>query len=116
MSLPAFLTDPRKTRILFGIIAIAEAFSWAGLLIGMYFKWIAETTEAGVKLFGPIHGGIFVAYVVITLLTAHVFRWSHKTTLVALVCSIPPFATAVFEVWAIRRGKLDPAAIATPAS
>ncbi len=31
----------------FRIIAFVEALTWLGLLIGMYFKWIAETGEAG---------------------------------------------------------------------
>ena len=29
----------------FRAVAIAEAFSWAGLLVGMYVKWIAEASE-----------------------------------------------------------------------
>lgn len=118
VNLPALLSDPRKIRPIFRVVAIAEAFSWAALLVGMYFKWIAETTEAGVKIFGPIHGGIFIAYVVVALLTARSLRWSPKTTLIALASSIPPFATAVFEVWALRQGKLDaptaPAGAPTP--
>ena len=106
MTLTESQTRTSTTRILFRTIAIAEAFSWAGLLTGMYFKWIAETTEAGVKIFGPIHGGIFVAYVVITLIASRAFAWNIKLTLVALGSSIPPFATFAFELWANRWGKL----------
>ena len=96
---------------LFRVIAIVEAFSWLGLLIGMYFKWIAETSEAGVKIFGPIHGGIFVAYLVITVLTARQQRWPLRwTTLLALGASIPPFFTVWFEIWAKKTGRLDPVA------
>src|SRR3712207_7803086 len=50
--------------------AVAEALSWLGLLAGMYVKYVPETTELGVKIFGPIHGGIFVAYVVVALFAA----------------------------------------------
>jgi hypothetical protein len=41
---------PLKTVVIraFRILAVAEAFSWAALLTGMYFKWIAKTTELGV--------------------------------------------------------------------
>ena len=35
----------------FRIVAFVEALTWLGLMIGMYFKWIAETGEAGVKIF-----------------------------------------------------------------
>ncbi|WP_375135002.1 DUF3817 domain-containing protein, partial [Arthrobacter sp. HMWF013] len=51
----------------FRILAIAEAFSWAALLTGMYFKWIARTTEVGVEVAGPVHGALFVGYGVAAL-------------------------------------------------
>ena len=87
-----------------------EALTWLGLLIGMYFKWIAQTGEVGVKVFGPIHGGVFVAYLVVALLTSRVQRWSVWTTASALVASIPPFCTVWFEMWAKRSGRLEPVA------
>lgn len=99
---------PTRTRItLFKLVAVAEALSWAGLLVGMYFKHVAGTTELGVEIFGPIHGGIFVAYVGLTLLLARTLRWSLGVTLLGLACSIPPFATLAFEVWAARTGRLS---------
>ncbi|MGH1562557.1 DUF3817 domain-containing protein [Mumia sp. DW29H23] len=102
-------THPR-TRLAFRVVAFAEAVSWAGLLIGMFFKWILETTEVGVKIFGPIHGGIFVAYVVMCLVAWRTFGWSFKVAVAALASSIPPFFTVLFEVWADRRGLLGGAA------
>ncbi len=93
----------------FRIIAVVEAMTWLGLLIGMYVKWVAGTSEVGVKVFGPIHGGVFIAYVVLALLTARIQRWSVWTTLTALAASIPPFFTVWFELWAKRSGRLDPA-------
>lgn len=91
---------------LFVAVAIAEAVSWAGLLVGMYVKYFTEAGELGVKVFGPLHGGIFVLYVALALVVARVLRWSLGTTAVALVCSVPPFATLVFEQWAVRTGRL----------
>lgn len=90
----------------FQVVAILEAISWAGLLTGMYFKYLTDAGELGVKVFGPIHGGIFVAYLLLTLLLSRTLHWSRGTTLAGLVCSIPPFATVVFEVWAWRSGRL----------
>jgi integral membrane protein len=95
---------------LFLLVATAEAISWAGLLIGMYVKYFTDGGERGVQIFGPIHGGIFVAYVVLALLVARSQRWSMPVTLAALVCSIPPFATLLFEWWAARTGRLSLAA------
>lgn len=91
---------------LFVAVAIAEALSWLGLLTGMYFKYLTDAGELGVKVFGPIHGGVFVVYVVLALAAARLNRWSTGTTALALVCSVPPFATLAFEQWAMRTGRL----------
>ena len=90
----------------FIVVAVAEALSWVGLLVGMYLKYLTDVGEGGVKLFGPIHGGVFVLYVLLTLLVARAQRWSPGTTLLGLACSIPPFATVAFELWAVRTGRL----------
>jgi integral membrane protein len=101
----------------FRAVAIAEACSWAGLLIGMFFKYVVVFNDIGVNVFGPIHGALFVAYVVITLLVARAYRWTLRTTVVALVASIPPFATLWFERRARRAGQLDgPVRACQPAS
>ncbi|GAA3098098.1 DUF3817 domain-containing protein [Streptosporangium carneum] len=82
---------------LFRYVAIAEACSWAGLLVGMYFKYIAETSELGVKVFGPIHGGLFVLYVAGVLAAARAARWSVPTVVLGLACAVPPFTSLWFE-------------------
>lgn len=104
---------PTRTQVLlFKVVAVAEALSWAGLLVGMYLKHVAGTTERGVEVFGPVHGGIFLAYVALVLLVGRSLRWSPVTVLAGLACSVPPFATLVFELWAARTGRLDAAAVA----
>ena len=45
-------------------------------------------------------------YVVVTLLASRVLRWSPRTTVLALVCSIPPLATVWFERLATRNDRL----------
>lgn len=96
-------------RAVFRTVALAEVVSWAGLLIGMYFKWIAQTSEIGVQIFGPIHGAIFLVYCIVALATKSVFGWSWKVLLLALVAAVPPFTTWPFERWALRQGLLgDP--------
>jgi integral membrane protein len=81
----------------FRVVAIAEACSWAGLLIGMMFKYLVVGNDIGVQVFGPIHGALFLGYLVVAVLTACTFGWRLPTTLLALACSIPPFATLWFE-------------------
>lgn len=108
-------TVPRtsRTRSLFRAVALAEAVSWAGLLVAMSLKWIVQDDphtglEGGVPVMGPIHGAMFVGYVAMCFVARRNFGWGPRTTLVALAASIPPFLTAVFERAADRRGLLNP--------
>ena len=104
--------NPSTVRTIFRTVAIAEALSWALLLAAMFCKWILEAEpfglhEGGVPVAGPIHGGIFVLYVVSCIVAAYAFKWNAKTTLLALASSIPPFFTYWFEVVADRKGQLS---------
>ncbi|PWW22433.1 integral membrane protein [Geodermatophilus normandii] len=98
--------NPRTVALAFRTVAVAEALSWIGLLAGMYVKYVPETSELGVQVFGPVHGAVFVVYVLVALVAARVLGWSRGTTLLALVASVPPLATVVFERWAGRTGRL----------
>jgi len=92
--------------VAFRVVAVAEALSWTGLLIGMVFKYLVVGDDIGVKIFGPIHGGLFVLYLVVTVLVRRQLRWSAGTTVLAFVASVPPLGTLVFERWATRTGRL----------
>ncbi|WP_173159427.1 DUF3817 domain-containing protein [Phytohabitans suffuscus] len=96
-----------KVTRLFVVVAIAEAISWAGLLIGMAFKYGPPSNELGVRVFGPIHGALFLAYCVLALLTARAQRWRLLPTGLALASGVPPLATLAFKRWAGRRGMLN---------
>ncbi|MGY1721418.1 DUF3817 domain-containing protein [Blastococcus sp. SYSU DS0533] len=98
--------SPRTATTAFRLVAVAEAITWVGLLAGMFVKWVLQTSEVGVQVFGPIHGGVFLVYVLVALVAARVLRWSLPTTLLALAASVPPLATVWFERWATRRGAL----------
>ena len=90
----------------FRLAAIAEAWSWAGLLAGMLLKYVVILNPIGVQVMGPIHGVLFVIYIVAALRVAYEQKWSGFVTLVALVVAVPPFATWIFERWALKRGML----------
>ena len=90
----------------FRVVAVAEALSWVGLLAGMYVKHVLGTSEAGVQVFGPIHGAVFVAYVGVAVVAARVLGWSKGTALLALAAAVPPLVTVWFERWASRTGRL----------
>ena len=99
------LSTPAKR---FRLVAFLEAVSWVFLIVGMVFKRLPEphATETPVQIFGMIHGIIFIVYIVVAVLAARAYNWNAKTTALALVSSIPPFCTAIFEVWAVRNNKL----------
>jgi integral membrane protein len=88
-------------------VALLEAVSWIGLLVGMYFKYLASApTEIGVKVFGMAHGLIFIAFVVGALLAGFAFKWAIGTWLLALIASIVPLGSVIFLIWADRAGKM----------
>jgi integral membrane protein len=102
--------DPSRTvtaATAFRVVAFAEALSWLGLLTGMFFKYVVDAGEQGVHVFGPIHGTVFLTYLVVTLVAWRAQRWSLPVALVALAASVPPFCTVLFEEWARRTGRLD---------
>ncbi|MDA0802595.1 MAG: DUF3817 domain-containing protein [Planctomycetota bacterium] len=96
----------RSTGGRFRLAAIAEAWSWAGLLAGMCLKYLVVHNPLGVQIMGPIHGVLFLLYVIATIQVAAELRWSRTTRLVALIAAIPPLTTWPFERWALKRGML----------
>lgn len=94
---------------LFRIAAVLEACSWVGLLVGMYLKHVAGTTDVGVQVMGPVHGIAFVSYVIVTLVVSGEAGWSRKQLALGLVSSIPPLMTVWFDRWAERRDLLPAA-------
>ncbi len=98
----------------FRLVAILEAFSWAGLLLGMLLKYVLTAQAALgtelVSIFGMIHGALVMIYVVLAVVVALRLRWGWPTLGLALAATVPPFATVMFDAWADRAGKyLEPA-------
>lgn len=94
---------------LFSIVALIEAFTWAGLLVGMYLKYITGTTEFGVWLFGRLHGAAFMVYVGVTLYCMSRLRWPWWASMLAILAAIPPLVTLPLEMWFRRKGLLGEA-------
>jgi integral membrane protein len=99
----AFLSRPVSV---FRRIAIAEAITWALLLFGMFLKYGPADNPIGVRIFGMVHGVVFIAYVVTTAVVWVDQRWTWRRGLVALAAAVPPFATYAVEVVAVRKGWL----------
>lgn len=100
----------------FRVVAVAEACSWLGLLVGMFFKYVTVLNPIGVKIFGPIHGALFVAYLVSLAWVARRERWGFWRLVFGAAAAVPPFTSVVFERWvAARRPAVTAHAPAVPA-
>lgn len=108
---PAVTTKPPmpsdRVGRTFVYVAIVEAFTWAGLLIGMLLKHVVDLTELGVTIFGPIHGVAVMVYVALGLVAAIRFKWSLKLLILTWACAIPPFTTIPMERWLRRKDRLS---------
>jgi integral membrane protein len=97
-------------------VAVAEAFTWAGLLVGMFLKRVTHTTELGVQVGGMLHGVVFIAFCLVTVVVAVDQRWSRGRLLLGLASAVPPFLTVWFDRYAEKRGLLDDHWHTTPQS
>ncbi len=106
--------DLRTAAGWFRLVALAEAASWLGLLVGMYFKYLGSPrTEIGVQVFGMAHGLIFIAFVATGLLVGISAKWSGGTWLLALLASIVPLCSVIFLIYADRTGRMGDASAST---
>ena len=106
--------DLRTPAGWFRLVALAEAISWVGLLVGMYFKYLGSPrTEIGVKVFGMAHGLIFIAFVLTGLLVGIAVKWTAGTWLLALLASVVPLCSVIFLIWVDRTGRMGSAEAAS---
>lgn len=98
----------------FSVVALIEAFTWAGLLAGMYLKYVSGTTDLGVWLFGRLHGAAFLLYLATAFVAGARLRWPLWAMLLAVLAAIPPLVTLPLELWFRRRGLLSAPATAAP--
>ncbi|MBS45494.1 MAG: hypothetical protein CMH83_20445 [Nocardioides sp.] len=91
---------------LFRTLAVAEAVTWALLLLGMVLKYVTETTDLAVSVFGMVHGVVFLGYCVTTVVVAVDRRWGLGRTALGLAAAVPPFVTVVFDLVSERQGAL----------
>lgn len=83
----------------FRFIAFVEGVSVLLLFfVAMPLKYLAGEPRP-VLWVGWAHGFLFVAYVLAVANVAVVFRWSLLRIGMALLASLPPFGTFIFERW-----------------
>jgi integral membrane protein len=86
----------------FRYVALAEATSFLALLVASYVKNTGGS-ELGVKILGPIHGLLFVVYVLMVWQLHKEAGWTGKQTFWILVGAVLPFGGYVVDWWLQRR-------------
>lgn len=94
------MTSPLERN--FRITALAEATSFLALLAATYVKY-GYDEPIGVQILGPVHGLLFVAYVLLALKLGPRMGWSVRTTVMVLVGAVLPFGGYVVDRWLVRR-------------
>ncbi|MDN5790256.1 MAG: DUF3817 domain-containing protein [Micrococcales bacterium] len=94
-------------RTLYRRIAMAEVITWALLLSGMFLKYVTETTDLGVRVFGLIHGVVFIGFCLITVFIWVNQQWSTREGLLGLASAVPPFLTVWYERRMEHAGRLE---------
>ena len=91
---------------LFRILAFAEAVTWTILITALILRYAAGL-DAAVLVGGSIHGFVFLAYAFQAVLVGVNQRWSMGLIAFAVLTAVVPYATIPFEVWLMRRGRLE---------
>jgi integral membrane protein len=83
-------------------VALAEATTFLMLLVASYVKHQGDG-ELGVSILGPIHGVLFIVYVLLALRVRERMRWSNATTFWVLAGAVVPFGGYVVDRWLVQR-------------
>jgi len=78
-----------SSRGAFRWVAMAEATSWLVLIVATIVKYTTKS-QLAVHVMGPIHGALFIVYVLMALALRNRFRWNVRALLIVLVDSVLP--------------------------
>ena len=90
----------------FKYVALTEATTFLLLLVAAVVKRTADE-PIGVEILGPIHGVLFIAYVVMALGLRESVGWTGKQTLLILLGAVLPFGGYVVDGWINRNNAAE---------
>jgi integral membrane protein len=101
---------PQQTFGWFRKVAVAEGFSFLLLLgVAMPLKYLANW-PMGVRILGSLHGGLFVAFIILAWEVKNTARMPWSWLAKAFIASILPFGTIVLD----KQWKKEAAAMNRP--
>ena len=96
--------EEKDAWMLFRIAAFAEAIGWTLLILGIICERVLlPGNHAPVAVAGRIHGMLFIIYIVAAAGLYPNLRWARWQSLLAVMASVPPFGSLLFEQWASYR-------------
>ncbi|MEO6761740.1 MAG: DUF3817 domain-containing protein [Candidatus Saccharimonadales bacterium] len=94
--------------MLFRLAAYGEAVGWTLLIAGIIAeRYIVPGNHVPVLFVGQIHGTLFFGYMLASMGLYPTLRWPRWQAIVALMASVPPYGSLIFEQWASRRRNAD---------
>ena len=80
------------------VISLVEGLSFLTLLT---FAVLKRTNDwpTGVHVMGPVHGGLFILYLLATWDVSKRLGWATSTTVKVALAAVPPFAPFFVERW-----------------
>lgn len=94
-------------RLFFRTVAIAEAITWTGLIVGMILKYGTDVGGLPLSITGALHGFVFLFYMFTAVLVGVNQRWSIPSIIGAVALAVVPYATIPLDIWADKTGRLD---------
>lgn len=85
----------------FRLVALLEAVSYLALLVATLVKRGFDGPDY-VSILGPIHGMLFLGYLVLTLMVREEQEWTGWQTIVVLVASALPFGALAVNSRMVR--------------
>jgi len=79
-------------------ISLVEGVSFLILLTCSVLKRTNDW-ETGVQIMGPVHGVLFVLYVICAIDLGKKLAWPRERTVKVVLAAIPPFAPFFVERW-----------------
>lgn len=87
-----------ESWMLFRLAAIVEACGWTLLITGIALqRFVFSGNNIPVLVAGRIHGVLFLTYTVASIGLYPTLKWSRKQAFIALLASVPPYGSIIFE-------------------